>query len=172
MCHASRDDEDRQRPGIGITMKKQPLPTTELSVQFRIILTEAPTGVDYGVQEGKGPGYKTILLQRSTDKDLVFEFSVPVKKNVETDSPNFTGPLSQGPPLARFIYLDIGKAAGQSDSCWERRLKVPLAGITWSMVEKAAASSVVLEARLPGKAKDGGPSCATVQPIDGWRVCK
>jgi hypothetical protein len=28
----------------------------------------------------------------------------------------------------------------------------------------------VLEARIPGTAKDGGPSCATVQPLDGWKL--
>jgi hypothetical protein len=23
---------------------------------------------------------------------------------------------------------------------------------------------------LPGRAKDGGPACATVAPLEGWRV--
>ena len=57
------------------------------------------------------------------------------------------------------------------DSCWERRIKVPLGGITWDMIEKAS-TKLVLEARLPGTGKDGGPSCATVKPTEGWKVCR
>jgi hypothetical protein len=28
----------------------------------------------------------------------------------------------------------------------------------------------VLEARVPGTGKDGGPSCATVKPFEGWKL--
>jgi hypothetical protein len=81
--------------------------------------------------------------------------------------------LTQGPATGRFIYIDIGKLAGQSDSCWERRIKVPLGGITWDMIEKASTDpKLVLEARLPGKSKDGGPSCATLKPAEGWKLCR
>ena len=30
---------------------------------------------------------------------------------------------------------------------------------------------LILEARLPGTGKDGGPSCATVHPIQDW-MCR
>jgi hypothetical protein len=59
---------------------------------------------------------------------------------------------------------------GQLDSCWERRIKVPLNGISWDLIKKVATdSTLVLEAHLPGTAKDGGPSCATVRPDQGWK---
>ena len=32
------------------------------------------------------------------------------------------------------------------------------------------ASKRMLQATIPGTGKDGGPSCATVKPIDGWKV--
>jgi hypothetical protein len=80
-------------------------------------------------------------------------------------APEFTGPLVQGPPGDRFIYLDIGTYAGQADSCWSRRLKVPLSGITGQMID----SHSVLEARVPGTADDGGPNCGTVKPFTGWK---
>jgi hypothetical protein len=73
--------------------------------------------------------------------------------------------------MGRFIYINIGKSAGQFGSCWERRLKIPLGGITWEMIEKAS-TKMLLEARLPGTGKDGGPSCATVKPTEGWAVRK
>ena len=33
-------------------------------------------------------------------------------------------------------------------------------------------SQAVLEARVPGTGKDGGPSCATVKPVDGWKLIR
>jgi len=143
----------------------------EAEVRLRIVLVAPPACVDFGIQEGKGSDYKTIYKQRSKDTDLTFEFSVTVKDNRDDGLPNFLGPLAQGPTTGRFIYIDIGKSAGQFDSCWERRIKVPLGGITWDMIEKAS-TKLVLEARLPGTGKDGGPSCATVKPTEGWKVCR
>lgn len=144
----------------------------ETELRLRIVLVAPPAGVDFGLQDGKGSGYTTIQKQRSKDSDLSFEFSVTIKDNREDGLPNFLGPLAHGPTTSRFIYIDIGKSAGQTDSCWERRIKVPLGGITWEMIEKATADpKLILETRLPGTGKDGGPSCATVKPTEGWKVC-
>ena len=144
---------------------------THRTVPLRIVLVAPPAGVDFGVQDGKGNDYTTTQKQRSKDADLTFEITVTVKDNREDGFPNFLGPLAQGPTTGRFIYIDIGKSAGQFDSCWERRIKVPLVGITWDMIDRAS-TKLVLEARLPGTGKDGGPSCATVKPTEGWKVCR
>ncbi len=145
----------------------------ETEVRLRIVLVAPPADVDFGVQDGKGSDYKTIQKQRSKGADLTFEFSLTVKDNRDDGIPNFLGSLAQGPAAGRFIYIDIGKLAGQSDSCWERRIKVPLGGIAWDMIEKASADpKAILEARLPGTGRDGGPSCATVKPAEGWKLCK
>lgn len=158
-------------PPRRMTKKVSNAPMTEAKVRLRIVLVDPPAGVDFGVQEGKGNGYKTILTQRSAVADLSFEFSVMVRDDRDDGLPNFLGPLVHGPTTGRFIYLDVGKYAGQVDSCWERRIKVPLGGITWDMIARAS-TKLVLEARLPGTGKDGGPSCATVKPIDGWKACR
>jgi hypothetical protein len=150
-------------------MKKGKTPDT--IVALRIILIAPPSGVDFGVQEGKGHDYKTIQIQRSKRSDLRFEFRVTVKGNRDDGLPNFAGALVQGPPAGRFICIDIGKLAGQTESEWERRIKIPLTGITLDMIEELADDPKrFLEARFPGTGKDGGPSCATVKPIDGWKV--
>lgn len=142
-------------------------------VPLRIVLVAPPADVDFGIQHGKGNDYTTILTQRSKGTDLQFEFTLTVKDGDGEDLPNFLGPLSQGPVAGRFVYIDIGKSAGQTDSCWQRRIKVPLDGITWELIEKVMAKSkLILEARLPGTGKDGGPSCATVHPIEGWKCHK
>jgi hypothetical protein len=147
--------------------------TKDVEVQLGIVLIAPPAGVDFGIQYGKGSNYTTIQKQRSKGADLSFEFTVTVKDNRDDGLPSFIGPLTQGPVTGRFIYIDIGKLAGQSESCWERRIKVPVGGITWDVIEKASAEpTLILEARLPGTGKDGGPSCATVRPIEGWKLRK
>lgn len=40
--------------------------------------------------------------------------------------PNSLGPFAQGPPAARFVYVDVGTYAGQKNTPWARRMKVPL----------------------------------------------
>jgi hypothetical protein len=145
-----------------------------VELRLRIVLERPPAGVDFGLQLGKGTGYRTVQTQRSQgDDDPSFDATVTIKGDRGDGPPNFLGPLAQGPPTGRFLYIDIGKSAGQADSGWDRRLKVPLVGISWSMIEQVAADTeLVLEARLPGTGRDGGPSCATVHPPLGWTAAR
>jgi hypothetical protein len=145
---------------------------------LRVIVEKPPAGVDFGLQKGKGSSYETIQKQRSKTNaagveniDLYFEFTVEVKARENDPTPAFVGPLIQGPPGERFIYIDIGTYAGQTDTCWSRRLKIPLSGITWGMIDRPSDHSrTILEARVPGTAKNGGPNCGTAKLSDGWRV--
>jgi hypothetical protein len=126
--------------------------------------------VDFGLQQGKGSGYQTIQKQRSKGNDLRFDCTVTVKDNRGDGLPNFLGPLTQGPATGRLIYIDIGRLAGQKDCKWERKIKVPLSGITWDLIRQALADpKLVLEAHLPGTGKDGGPTCAAIHPLEGWK---
>ncbi len=145
----------------------------ETEVAIRIVLIAPPAGVDFGVQDGKGNNYTMIQKQRSTGADLEFECMVTAKDNRADGSPNFLGSLAQGPSTGRFIYISSGKSAGQTESCWVRRLKISLAEITWEMIVKSSADpQLILEVRLPGTGKDGGPSCATVRPSQDWHCCR
>ena len=140
-------------------------------VALRIVVEKPPPGVDYGLQKGRGSDYETVQTQRSKKEDLRFEFSVDVKEGKD-GLPNFLGPFAQGPAGERFVYLDIGTYAGQTGTPWSRRLKIPLRGITWKSIEQASRSSQVFEARVPGTGKDGGPTCSTVKPFDGWKLTR
>lgn len=142
-------------------------------VPLRIILVSPPPGVDFGIQEGKGNDYTTISVQRSKVGNLALECTINRKGDRQDGPPNFAGAVAQGPPSGRFIYIDIGKSAGQFDSCWQRRIKIPLEGITWEMIDLVLEKpNRIIEATIPGTGKDGGPICATVRPIDGWKVVK
>ena len=138
----------------------------ERELTLRIVLERPPKGVDFGLQKGRGTAYETVQKQRSKGKDLAFEFNVGVKGGHSEAAPTFVGSFVQGPPGQRFVYIDIGTYAGQADSCWSRRLMVPLSGISIEMIN----SQAVLEARVPGTGRDGGPSCAGVKLIDGWKL--
>jgi len=98
----------------------------ERELTFRIILQAPPSGVDFGLQNGRGADYDTVQKQRSRGKDLHFEFSIGVKAASKGAEPDFRGPVVQGPLGQRFVYIDIGTYAGQTDTPWSRRLKVPL----------------------------------------------
>jgi Family of unknown function (DUF5990) len=140
-------------------------------IRLRIVLSSPPPGVMFGLQEGSGSNYKTVQLQRSSTADLIFEFAIVLKPLKEPGAnPDFAGPFVHGPKDARFIYIDIGTAAGDYASEWTRRLKIPLKDITNDTVAKLSKNGAILEVTVPGKAKDGGPNCATVKPFPGWKI--
>ena len=129
-------------------------------VIFKIVLTQPPAGVAIGLQQGKGHDYETVQTQQGDGGDLVFEFSAVAKPGAD-----FSGPFVQGKKGERFVYLDIGTAAGQHGSPWTRRLKIPLTGVTAAMVAAGR-----LETAIPGTGRDGGPSCGTSREFDGWQI--
>jgi hypothetical protein len=100
-----------------------------------------------------------------------FEVTVGIRSS-KPAVPDFRGPVVQGPLGQRFVYIDIGTYAGQTDVPWSRRLKIPLIGITWDVIDRASATQMVLETRVPGTARDGGPTCATVKPFGGWKLAR
>lgn len=143
---------------------------TPITATFRIILEQPIAEVDFALQKGHGNSYEVVQTQRSKGKDLAFELTVNAKIGKD-GLPNFTGPFVQGPVGERFVYINIGTYAGQVDTRWSRRLKVPLTGINGNMLS----SGKVLIARVPGIGKDGGPSCAYVWrkaagPSWGWEL--
>ncbi len=134
---------------------------------LRIIVRHAPAGVVFRVQRGRSD-----LLPPSEAKgdSLSFAFSVRVVLT-PGEEPNFLGDFAQGPRSARFVYVNSGQRAGQKDTCWDRRAKVPLGGITPSLAERALTEGLtLLEACFEGTGRDGGPACGTVRLLEGgWR---
>jgi len=117
---------------------------------------------------------KTDLIApvRRTDTALSFELTVRVAGARPDGSPSFLGPFTHRRPKGRILVVTSGTLAGQADSCWRRAALVPLSGITWETIEATLATDgAILEALLPGSARDGGPACATLPLLGGgWRV--
>jgi hypothetical protein len=137
-----------------------------VAVAIRITLLRPPAGVSFCVQ---GRNQERLDRIESTGTDLSFDLTVLAARI--GGKLRLFGDVTQGPPAARFVYVCSGTSAGQQESCWTRRAKVPLAGITWeNVVELQDRPAARLEASFQGTAKDGGPSCATVPLQGAWRL--
>lgn len=142
---------------------------TQLRLPLRIVVVAPPRGVWFSLQPEPGVFEQRCL---SGDGDLAFDVEVcvgePTAAAAAGAAPRLLGPHVKGPPDARFVYLGVGKHAGDARSCWDRRIKVPLGEITKSVVA-ATREGHVLAARIAGTGRDGGPACATVPLLPpGW----
>ncbi len=134
---------------------------------LRVVVVDPPLGVAFAMQRGRSD----LVPPVSESPDfIVFEFPVSVADQSSTPV-RLVGEFTQGPPAVRFVYINSGTLAGQSPSCWTRRAKVPITGISRTLIEQASGrADAWLEARIKGKARDGGPSCATVPLLSEWVV--
>lgn len=136
-------------------------------IAIRIVITEPVPGVTMQVQRGKD---ELLPPAKADAEKVIFEF--PVTVDVTIEGANFLGKYAQGPKNQRFIYVNSGTYAGQH-SIWGRRAKISLISITEEQIEEAVATpGAHLEAVIFGKSRDGGPMCASVPVIGGWRVVK
>jgi hypothetical protein len=137
-------------------------------LRLRIVVLHPPGDVSFAVQECRS----ALLRPTEVKKDhIAFEFSVRLGDPIPGGQPNVLGSFAHGPRGGRFVYVNSGKRAGQNDSCWDRRAKVPLGGLTWALVRSAQRKrSAVVEARIEGGGRDGGPACGTVALVGSWRV--
>ena len=65
----------------------------ERELALRIVLEKPPSGVDFGLQKGRGNDYETVQKQRSQAKDLCFEFTIGLKAGGTDATPDFSGSL-------------------------------------------------------------------------------
>lgn len=132
-------------------------------LHLRITLATPPAGVLYSLQKDEAP-FDPVMADGG---DLSLDVSVRFVE--DGTGVRYLGPFVKNQGGRRFIYFRVGTSAGQHDSPWSRRGKVWLEDLPVDLARQAAASGQRLEARFPGLAKDGTPSCATVRPLEGWR---
>ncbi len=124
---------------------------------LRVVADHAPTrpGSAFGLQDKSGDLVAGIAGQRGR---LTFECDVRVRRSAAGGNPNFLGSFTHGPANNRHLYLSLRSAS--EGSTWIRRIKLPLAPITWQLIE--AAGGGALETVVDGRA------AATV-PVS-WQV--
>ena len=150
---------------------------TERTVRLRVRLADAPPRACMGYSNIEGGiQRKDEVLPGETGPDGLPYFACELRAQLDaaTGAPVFLGPFAFGPPRGRFLYVSwsaVRQADPGAGRAMFRRMKIPLTGITWAQIEQAVVEpGGVLEAMVPGVARDGGPACATVPPRDGWRI--
>ncbi len=134
-----------------------------IDLPLRIVIDDPLPDVAIALQ--RGASAKAELVGQSP----AFDLEVAVDGALPDGRPRLLGPFVQGQPGERFVYLCVGAMAGQAGSPWGGRVKVPLGGISWELIEGVAPGGR-LEARIPGRGRGGGPALATVKLLPpGWR---
>jgi Family of unknown function (DUF5990) len=132
------------------------------SVKVRLIHDGTQPGpvvavpVNFGIQDKKGeihPG------RPSKGRLLHFEIAINVK---DSDQLSFSGPFVHGTPAGRFLYLSW-KKRGNHEHPWAWRIKMPLGGISPSLLRQAQKAGHCLEADVVGRR----PHCS--EPVT-WRT--
>jgi hypothetical protein len=136
---------------------------------LRVTVIEPPAGVVMQVQKGRDE-----LLPPSDKKSDAISFDFSVDVDLSSGAPNFLGKFAQGPKDKRFVYVNSGTYAGQTDSCWGRRAKISLMSITANQIREILKSpNSKLEICIDGTGSDGGPVCASVRsPRENWKIIK
>jgi len=142
--------------------------TMKHEIPVRIIVQDPLPGVAMLVQRGKNE----LLPATATSANTIsFDFTITV--DLAPDAPpNFLGKFAQGPKDQRFIYVNSGTYAHQGNTAWSRRAKISLMTITREQIAEVVSSGGRLEAAIPGRSRDGGPVCASVPVIDGWKLSR
>ena len=129
-------------------------------ITLRLTIADPVPSVRYSLQD-----QKSVPVEPRTATIAPLSFDVPIKLN---DDGRLTGPfVRREGPTRRFVYIAIGQGAGDCQTPISRRAKIDVHDIPADLLERAR-SGAVLAVDLPGRAKDGGPACATVRPLTPW----
>ena len=138
-------------------------------INLRIVVDDPVPGILLRLQRGKD---ELVEATSENPKQVTFDFTARLGTPLPNGAPNFLGPFTQGPPAVRFVYIRVGRSAGQANTPFDRRAKIPLGGISAELLAKALAKpGAVLEVHMPGRGKVGTPTCASVKPPSGaWKL--
>jgi len=132
------------------------------TITLRLTIAGPVAGVAYSLQDKVN-----MPVEPHIAADGPISFDAPVTLS---EDGRLTGPfVRREGAMRRFVYVAIGTSAGQHASEWSRRAKIDVHDIPADLLAQARQGEV-LEVVLPGRAKDGGPACATVRPIQAWRA--
>jgi len=129
---------------------------------IRIVVEGPVPGLALALQQGQAAKARLVPPIRRSAEAVAFDLDVTVEGSLPDGRPRLLGPFVQGPPGARFVYLSVGRFAGQATSEWAGRVKVPLSDISWAKIEALGPGARLL-ARIAGQSPKGGPALASVR---------
>ncbi|RRN62491.1 DUF5990 family protein [Caulobacter sp. 602-1] len=128
-----------------------------IDLTLRIILADPPPGVVFSKQDAKNHPVDPVR----SEGDLSFDIPITLTPTPSGLRPG--GGFVRSDSRGRFVYVASGQAAGDCQTEWRRRAKIYLHDLPADLV-----AGEVLEATIAGRAKDGGPACATVPLLKAW----
>jgi hypothetical protein len=135
---------------------------------IRIVVEDPVPGLAIALQRGHANDVELVASGSRSAEAVVFDLEVTVAGRLADGRPRLLGPYVQGPPDGRFVYLCVGRYAGQADSAWAGRVKVPLGGLGWDEIESLSPGARLV-ARIPGRSPQGGPALASMRlSPPGW----
>jgi hypothetical protein len=134
------------------------------TITLRMTIEDPVPGVTYSLQDAKNTPIGPVV---AADAPLSFDVAIRI-----APGPRFLGDfVRREGPERRFVYIAIGAQAADQASAWSRRAKIDVHDLPAGLLGEALGGKV-LECRLPGRAKDGGPACGTLKPLNGWQVAR
>ena len=137
--------------------------TDQQEVRLRIVIDHPVAGVLHSLQTKDGHPLKPTTAVPG--QPIAFELDIRLAAG-----PRLLGDqVRREGPTRRFVYICVGKSAGDPASPWDRRMKVDIHEIPFRILGDAAAGKGVVEIIVHGTGKDGSPACATV-PVRDFRL--
>lgn len=142
------------------------MPAATDNVILRLSVLTPPKGVAHSLQDKDSA---PVDVRMSTGKTI--RFDIPIRLEQGKTGYRFLGDhvRTEG-KTRRFVYVAIGRQAGQHMTEWSRRVKLDLPAPTPAMIKAATGAGLVLEGCYEGTDAKGEPTCATVK-ID-WKPVK
>jgi len=134
----------------------------QTEIRMRLVVEEPVPGVAHSLQDKKNRPVDPKTC--AGGEPLSFDFPIRVAAG-----PKFYGEQvrSEGQER-RFVYIAVGRQAGDHDPRWSRRMKIDIHDIPQAMLDDALAGKCLVGTVI-GTGADGTPACATVRVKD-WRL--
>ncbi|RYZ00180.1 MAG: hypothetical protein EON61_17755 [Alphaproteobacteria bacterium] len=129
------------------------------NVLLKLRVLAPPKGVAHSLQGKDG---EIVDARVSTGRTLTFEILARLEEG-KTGWRFLSDFVRTEGKTRRFVYVGIGKHAGQPHTHWDRRAKVDLPEVTPAMIQQALAGKLVLDGSYAGTDARGEPACATVK---------
>ena len=137
----------------------------QTEIRACLVIEHPVPGVLHSLQEDDAP---LDPKASNSGEPLAFDFSLRIERATNAPPKFFGKQVRREGPGRRFVYVRVGKSAGQWLSEWNRRMKIDIHDIDLDLLDKAMAGGV-MEATIDGTLPDGSPACATIRPVT-WRV--
>ena len=100
--------------------------TERFELPIRIVVEDPVPGLAMVLQRGHGERIEGVPPASRSAEAVTFDLEVTVEGRLKDGRPRLLGAVVQGPPDARFVYLIVGRYAGQCVGNGLEALRAPV----------------------------------------------